>query len=488
MRDYKDKDVMGLIVEMVNLLSKSPLSVEEREKIINLTLLDTKHDKAVRYQSIGHCRDLLLFDQGFELKGIKTLDQLSAFHMETCRKIFAVKAENCSELTTKFKSNRYPNGLFTYGAGLQKLPATEKELVLEAFSKFVNGYLEGTFPNSRYDLPLNPHLQHVFEGRGDLFRLWREPFSMEVDSTAKTEEADHLKSIKNLMKAAIKNAHLGENQENLYPTLNKAIVSETSEGIEAALKSVSSELKNLYRIDKAAPKKRNVLTDENKKLAKNLHIENFCLQFLNSTDKPKMCNCLTNLCKLLNDVDCEFKNDIADLLKELQAPVANSISENIVESTESWEDLLLMDTEVNNSCQRINGDAHLNKCLLSYILDGKNKAIIVRDANGKIAARSVLRILWDEELSCPVLHMEAIYMSKRDSEFTNAITQGCKSLAKKMGLVLLANSKEGRPYSHALTSLGGPIPFEYVDSSYGAQKAGKYSILNSVIIYKPDEE
>ena len=59
------------------------------------------------------------------------------------------------------------------------------------------------------------------------------------------------------------------------------------------------------------------------------------------------------------------------------------------------EDLLQIGTEVTNSCQTLDGDPRLNKSLLGYILHGDVRPIVIKQ-DGRIVARSLLRLLWDE--------------------------------------------------------------------------------------------
>jgi hypothetical protein len=174
----------------------------------------------------------------------------------------------------------------------------------------------------------------------------------------------------------------------------------------------------------------------------------------------------------------EFKNDVKGMLAAFSF---HGGLKSII-SAESWEDFLLMGTEVNNSCQRIDGDPNYNKCLLSYILDGKNKVILIKDIHGKIVARSVLRILWDDIQNCPVLFMEKIYTKGMGEELSTLIREGCEAVAKNMKLTLVASKScflNGLPYKNELSALGGPAPFEYVDALRGIQPNGKFIIRDS---------
>ena len=106
-----------------------------------------------------------------------------------------------------------------------------------------------------------------------------------------------------------------------------------------------------------------------------------------------------------------------------------------------------MGTEVCNSCQRIDGKAIYNKCLLAYILDGKNKLIAVKDELGKILARSVLRLLMDEQSKSPVLFLERIYTCQNTEELSDLIREGALRKAKALGLPLVASSRIIKTYA-----------------------------------------
>ncbi len=166
--------------------------------------------------------------------------------------------------------------------------------------------------------------------------------------------------------------------------------------------------------------------------------------------------------------------------------------ELIVQDTDEWEDLLLLGTEVSHSCQSLGYDPKYNKCLLSYVLDGKNRAIVVKNKQGKIVARSVLRILWDPQKKEPVLFMEKLYTSQNNPALDQMVWEGCQQKARAMDLPLVvAGSKDfpGREkspiYPGVLESLGGPVPFEYVDAVGGVHSNGKFTIPESRVIYDP---
>ncbi|MBS0615588.1 MAG: hypothetical protein JSR58_03430 [Verrucomicrobia bacterium] len=161
-----------------------------------------------------------------------------------------------------------------------------------------------------------------------------------------------------------------------------------------------------------------------------------------------------------------------------------------VQDTDHWEDLLLLGTETL-SCQHINYGDTRNRCLLAYMCDGKNRAIVLKNREGKIIARSVLQILIDRETREPMLYAENLY-SNTPTEAVNAplastlVLAGCIEKARQMGLRLFLKTcwsdcgsyfdKYFKECKGDLESLGGPAPWEYVDYHQGTYKDGKFTI------------
>lgn len=170
-----------------------------------------------------------------------------------------------------------------------------------------------------------------------------------------------------------------------------------------------------------------------------------------------------------------------------------------VEDSDSWEDLLLCGTEVLGSCQKINGNTELNRCLLNYIIDGKVRAVVLKDAKGRIHARVILRLLWDEELKRPVLFREKLY--KNPGVFNQdiqLIEEMCLFKAKTMGIPLVQSkssdfiNSDYRHYLNNLKSLNGRTLSEYVDAVSVAhgKTNGCFTISSSstMLIYEGKNE
>jgi hypothetical protein len=147
--------------------------------------------------------------------------------------------------------------------------------------------------------------------------------------------------------------------------------------------------------------------------------------------------------------------------------------------TDNFFYLAACGTYVAGSCQSVDGNPSLNKCLLAYLLDGKNRLLALVNPQGVIQARAILRLLIDAETKKPVLFIERIYPSIARPELREALIALAKQKAKDLNLPLL-HSEEGAAdqilYPHPVASLGGPSPYEYVDALREIQKGSKFQI------------
>lgn len=146
--------------------------------------------------------------------------------------------------------------------------------------------------------------------------------------------------------------------------------------------------------------------------------------------------------------------------------------------TDHYWDLLMCGTEIANSCQNVYKNPDLNKCLLAYLMDGKNRLLAIKDPNGIILMRSILRILWDEKAQEPVLFMEAIYpgaTSESSKTMQKTLASFAIERAEALQLSLFCTPNPQRAHTIVypqedvqLQSLGTSMNFpEYVDANTG---------------------
>jgi len=202
----------------------------------------------------------------------------------------------------------------------------------------------------------------------------------------------------------------------------------------------------------------------------------------------------------------EFLSDLKDLKARLTRSDSHR-TKNLdglrVGVTDHPNDMLLLGSEVSGSCQRIDGgNPEYNKCLMSYVLDGKTKAVAIFAHDGSILARAVIRLLVVEkggkaeandapEYNDVALFLEKTYKSVNCPE-TLDVDRILGALAERESRFLDVNVYEKKNTRHQdnqcqhyddadsemeddgrysdpsnagfLVSLGGPWPFEYVDA------------------------
>ncbi len=166
----------------------------------------------------------------------------------------------------------------------------------------------------------------------------------------------------------------------------------------------------------------------------------------------------------------EIGNDLLGLLRKHRK---ETMIVQVVE-TDHWQDLFLCGTEVQGSCQRIDGDSLYNRCLLAYILDGKNRIIAVKDASGRIQARAILRLLFCKDK--PVLFLEKIYPDPCPGGFQEQILALAKQKARDLGVGLYCQG-----HGACLESFRSSVPFEYVDASSGIEHWGEFTVSGAPI-------
>jgi hypothetical protein len=148
--------------------------------------------------------------------------------------------------------------------------------------------------------------------------------------------------------------------------------------------------------------------------------------------------------------------------------------------TDNGQDLFLCGTEVEGSCQGINGKSEINKYLMAYVIDGKNRLLAIKDSSGRIIARHILRILWDGKKT--VLMLEQRYPAVVAAKLQEALKSFAIQRAWELGLPLVNKepNNAGPVYPLPIQSLGSNAPFEYCDnSSSGGVTRGVYQFAGA---------
>lgn len=159
-------------------------------------------------------------------------------------------------------------------------------------------------------------------------------------------------------------------------------------------------------------------------------------------------------------------------------PLSGTLEGCTVVDTDDACDLFLCGTEVADSCQHVERDPDYSKCLMGYVLDGKIRMIAIKDADGRIIARSMIRLLCTEPDKKCALVIEKTYPDRVTPEQTDAINSMAIARSKSLGVPLLSVDGNGDDFEGEVVSLGGRA-YEYVDSAPDDEhmpKNGEYSL------------
>lgn len=479
---FGDNSKQQIFLQLIYALKREKkLSREDKAKLIQWTLTSSPTDTTRWMQMItnltmGHFLDSVekvnslkkteellqnLFYEKFSLTGIP--DFLPKYH----------------DTFDKFR-DKY--AIMTYVTSLEKLPSDEKTQALLLLSLFVQSVLDRSFAKRRYEYESNPHLEKIFQGREELKKEWRRGESISAkDLLEEAEENEKPYDFYEFFKSKIdEEKHLGEDWEKTYPYLRRAFTEK--EKIPELLASLEVErkekIKQLGQVSGQEKKEINIFlrrkNEERLILSLALNTENlqsakFSLAELKSFLKEKLA----------------FIDDLSSLkTNKKNKEKGEGLT---IHDTDEPDDLLSIGA-IRKSCQRVDGDPESNKCLLAYLLDGKNRAVVVKDREGKIVARCILRLLIDQKTEKPVLFQEQIYYNLGyETIAAQLINKMCKRRAQKLNLPLLANADEGlKSYPNPIISLGGPSPFEYVDALQDIQKKSSiFTIEKSAILFEP---
>lgn len=376
---------------------------------------------------------------------------------------------------------REPLALLIYAAKLRSLSWQDQQRAIGCLNNFANAVLEGNYQSWRYQLPKESHLAQVFQGRQQVLKIWQEGERCKLDQLIKSEAASSPQKVfdpvEHLNLRICVDKHIPQNElPNLekwltHPDQRKKVLEDLGKFL------AGNKLEQSAHFD---PKNEQQARIFKSKLEAAL-IKALAPERTFSQKATEIKNLMPLLEKIYGTSFPRFVKDVQELQDLLAADVKTaSIEEYTVEDTDHWEDMLLIGTEVAGSCQHIKDHIQYNKCLLGYIADGKNRAIVVKDAKGKIVARRIMRLLWDHQAQKPVIYQERLYANPGvPSKAFVGIDKLFAKRAKALGLPLVRTmvaSQNLNPYPHPLSSSDSPAPFEYVDAGGVGVTDGRYII------------
>jgi len=459
------KNVMLLLNSYHTVLNSEELTDDEKSVQLDMIqkLVNAREEQK---KSVHKYNKLKLRSMFLSLQGIAKLDP---------EKLKELTLDNIEDIYTKVFNERIPIGevenfvqkyeetfgqersseaLLAYAGQLSQL--AERDQVLKKLGSFVKLFLEGrdSLHKERYKTEENPHLERVFKNRVELEKLWKagDEYSLGGELVSSKSSID----IKDFLETKILiDGHLDHEK---YPLLVHYL-----QGDDQALKKLEAAVNTSE-------------TPVKEKMTAGLQLK--CIRLIKD---EKLAEGLARDLKK-QDPHAEFLNDLKWLQRNLQVTGQDQKLQEgyqVVDTDDPW-DLFLSGTEVDGSCQRIDGDPKVTKSLLAYVLDGKNRMLAVKRPDGRIEARAIFRLLYDTKNDKPVLFMERVY-SNSVGRFDKALLEMAIKRAKALGLTLLG-SRGPKEYTGKIKALGSSMPYEYADSAGGVMSGGWFEIKRACVL------
>lgn len=128
----------------------------------------------------------------------------------------------------------------------------------------------------------------------------------------------------------------------------------------------------------------------------------------------------------------------------------------------------------------------VNRCLMSYVMDGRNAMLVQKNARGNIVRRQLIRLVLVGQPLQPAMMLERVYGVKKKDE-TLLFYAAAQELAVKLDLPLYRGIRSNDISHEKLTLLSGRSPFDYFDSA-GGVKTRMASTITAVPLKLPFPE
>ncbi len=388
------------------------------------------------------------------------IQELKSIFLDKLKEDCFIDLKGIDKLADKYLKTldtlRQPLAWKVYEENIQTL---KDSLVQEQFQRFIVSILEGTFLTERYRIDLSPHLKCLHEKCPEILVKWKAPQVSIVINPSQMEPSESRPiDFPAFFKEKHGNKHFQIDGKDQFPIFTD-FLEKTPDNQKKALADLKKRLRTASKEE--AP--------------------DHTIEFLMELYLIKKGSPLPLLRKLNRELQkipaLELANDINGLIKDLEVPSVKSTLKVI--DTDDWQDLFLSGTEVEGSCQRVDGDPFFNKCLLAYVMDGKNRMLAVKDSSGKIVARSIFRLLWDDTNQKPLLFQDAIYPWPCRKDLVSALNQHAEKRAKELDCLLVTRNfdrEEMSDYPGTAVSLGSSCPYEYADALRSLIIKGKFKI------------
>jgi hypothetical protein len=426
---FKDASKMRLLSAVLQHLRKEATLDQAQKEAILAELQQAGGSKKEREAAVMNTlrRLEIVFDlgKGALLKDFKTVEAALKAAINEVVPI-RININNLEgRLDETFGKSHNPMAIWQYAA---KMKQVNDPKVTDCLSLFVESVLSGTFLERRYALDQNPHLSALGQ---ETVNRWQKaldvrpaypPFDprgwlIDVLITDRTHGEPSLEALEDYLRGT------DEEIVNNRLLLSDPAIKPLQEACIALAKAVTREVQREMLIK---------IQDE-----------------------------LTNL--PYNRIKRAVKLQLQTL----------STSLTLID-TDAPNQLLLCGTDIPGSCQDIDGPPELAKALLGYIMNGQTRLLAVVDEKGRIVARSMIRLLLDDQGN-PVLFQEKLY---GDSEYQQSIEELALAKSAQMNLPLMIAAPQGSSGT-PLKSIGGLAPYEYSDGAagvIGVQEGSQFTV------------
>ncbi len=177
-----------------------------------------------------------------------------------------------------------------------------------------------------------------------------------------------------------------------------------------------------------------------------------------------------------NEPKSELINDINTLKTRLKLSNQMSIEGCTVEFTKNPFDFLAQGTEIQGSCQRVNGSANLNSGLATRLISEDSGLMVVKDPQGKMVGRIVVRLMQDDNGN-PVIFVEKSYINPGYEWAETALEKAISTMGNEHWKIPVISERSGDPFAGKATYPGNGYP-DYVDCESRGIVDEAYSLSN----------
>jgi hypothetical protein len=387
--------------------------------------------------------------------------------------------------------------LLTYLSKIRMVKEEGADKLMYLFNDFVRQALSNNsseFYGQRYNRSDNRHLTTVFSDRATLKADWVQGQSYDLVTFVKDQGLTFKPYKPNFREFLTKKIFGHQHLDSSFYGLLKEYLNASDDigrqkAREAAQKLMSQAERTNTNTTAAQAKKQHAI------------VQYECIQLLEASkvesesyaEPLKILSQIRRALSSSHNTANQFKHDIDGLIKGLKSGrrtpgVQDWTGWRIVDTDHFWS-LFMAGTDVEGSCQAVDGNPSLNKCLMAYVMDGKNRILAIKNAEGVTVARCMLRLLWDTQNNSPVLFLEETYPETIRRDLYDVLVQFAIIRAQKLNatLVTLESTDASYQYEGEITALGNTfIPWEYVDALYLQKEYGEFTIPNAQVLYRAE--